>query len=131
LAACASQPPTTQPPLPTAITCHTAYRAGVSQPIEREEALTFSADADDEQSVAFADMIFHAAYSSGQMDNERALNVWVTDADDTTRFQSHLYQLNRDGGPINQFVGGHGFTGLNYNYHPTSSAELQFWCEAE
>jgi hypothetical protein len=130
LAACSSggEPPASQPPLADTISCHAAYRADVSQPIEREETITFGAD-DDEQSVAFADMVFHAAYSSGELDGERALRVWVTDAEDTTVLQSHLYQLDPASGPVNQFVGGHGFTGLNYGYHPTSSAELQFWCE--
>lgn len=74
-------------------------------------------------------MMFHATYSTGEADNERALQVWVTDGEGTTVYQSTLYQLPIDSGPQNQFIGGHGFTGLNYSYTPNSSAELQFWCE--
>jgi hypothetical protein len=44
---------------------------------------------------------------------------------------SHLYQLPQDSGPTDQFVGAHGFTGLNYVYHPDSGVELQFWCAVE
>jgi hypothetical protein len=39
---------------------------------------------------------------------------------------SQLYQLRDHGLPENDFVGGHGFSGLNYVYHPTSPAELQY-----
>ncbi len=116
------------PPKASSITCTAAYRSSVQVGIEREEMITFT-DADNEQSVAFADMVFHAAYSAGEADNERNVRVWVTDTADTVT-QSTLYQLPIDSGPQNQFVGGHGFTGLNYSYHPDSGAELQFWCEA-
>ena len=116
-------------PKAEAITCTVAYRADITGPIEQEETIRFT-DSDDEQSVAFADMMFHAAYSTGATDNERVLRVWVTDGDDMDIYHSHLYQLSPDSGPQNQFVGGHGFTGLNYSYAPDSSAELQFWCEA-
>lgn len=110
------------------ITCTIAYRSSVERGIEREENITFT-DSDAEQSVTFADMVFHAVYSTGEEDNERALRLWVTKGEDTAVTQSTLYQLPIDSGPENQFVGGHGFTGLNYSYHP-SGAEMQFWCEA-
>ncbi|MFN2187228.1 MAG: hypothetical protein ACK2T3_00515 [Candidatus Promineifilaceae bacterium] len=112
------------------ISCTAAYRADVSQPIEREETITFE-DVNGEQTIAFADMSLHVGYDTGEMDNERALRLWVTDAGDTTIYQRQLYQLSQDSGPDNQFKGGHGFTGLNYVYHPDSSSELQFWCQAE
>ena len=127
LIACSGEEATIAPKADT-ITCTAAYRADVTQPIEREESITFS-DSDDEQSVSFADMVFHAAYSTGNADNERALRLWVTDGMETAVYHSQLYQLPNDSGPQNQFVGGHGFTGLNYSYAPDSSAELQFWCE--
>lgn len=135
LIACSGEEATIAPKADT-ITCTAAYRADVTQPIEREESITFS-DSDDEQSLAFADMVFHAAYSTGEADNERVLRLWVTDGmetavlseAETAVYHSQLYQLPNDSGPQNQFVGGHGFTGLNYSYAPDSSAELQFWCE--
>ena len=111
------------------ITCTAAYRSSVTVGIEREETIAF-ADSDDEQSIPFTDMVFHAAYSAGEMDNERALRVWETDISETAVAQSTLYQLSPDSGPQNQFVGGHGFTGLNYSYAPDSTAELQYWCMA-
>ena len=107
-----------------------AYRSSVNGPIEREETITFT-DVDAEQSLVFTDLIFHAAYATGNMDNERSLRTWVTAVDEAVIYNSQLYQLPLDSGPSNQFVGEHGFTGLNYSYHPDGSAELQFWCEAQ
>ena len=127
------------------ISCTAAYRATVEQGIEREETILFS-DTDSEQSIAFTDMVFHAAYSTEEADNERNMRVWVTDASpllntgtgetsalsdaEVAVYHATLYQLPINSGPQNQFVGGHGFTGLNYSYQPDSGAELQFWCEA-
>ena len=128
LAACGVGGETAVPAKAQQISCTAAYRSSVQVGIEREETLTFT-DADAEQSVAFADLLFHAAYHTGAADNERNLRVWVTDSNDDL-MHATLYQLETDSGPQNQFVGGHGFTGLTYSYHPTSGAEMQFWCEA-
>lgn len=133
LAACqADQPAPGSVDFPKAesITCTTAYRSDVSQGIEREQSITFG-DGRAEESIQFTDLIFNAAYYSGEADNERNLRVWVTPVDAEDVILSQLYQLPQDAGPVNQFVGGHGFTGLNYVYHPTSTAELQFWCAVD
>ncbi len=118
----------TAAPKAETISCTAAYRTTVEQGIEREETISFR-DTDAEQSIVFTDMVFHAAYSAGEADNERNLRVWVTDVSETAVYQSTLYQLPINSGPQDQFVGGHGFTGLNYSYQPDSGAELQFWCE--
>ena len=129
LVACGGAEAEAVAPKAETIVCTVAYRPSVSQPIEREEMITFT-DNDAEQTIAFDEMTFHAAYSAGEADNERNLRVWVTDAEDETAvYQVALYQLPVNSGPQNQFVGGHGFTGLNYSYQPDSTAEMQFWCE--
>ena len=117
------------PPRAEMITCYTAYRSSAGVPIEREESVVFT-DADGQESLTFDDLVFHAQYSSGEMNRERALRLWLTAVGETAELQTQLYQLQQDAGPQNQFVGGHGFTGLNYVYHPASGAELQFWCAA-
>ena len=111
------------------IVCNTAYRSSVGVPIEREESVRFG-DEDGQETVTFADLAFHAQYGSGQMNRERALRLWVSEPGETAELISQLYQLPLDSGPLNQFVGGHGFSGLNYVHHPESGAELQFWCTA-
>lgn len=128
LSSCSPSPGTA--PRAGSITCNTAYRSSTGVPIEREESLTF-ADSDAVESINFADLTFNAQYSSGEMNNERALRLWVVEAGENVELLSQLYQLPQDSGPQNQFVGGHGFTGLNYAYHPTTGAELQFWCTSD
>lgn len=128
LAACGGGVETAVPRAET-ITCNAAYRSGVSVPIEREESFSLG-DEDSRNTITFSDLAFHAQYSSGELDRERALRLWVTESGETAELTSQLYQLPLDSGPVNQFVGGHGFTGLNYVYHPTTGAELQFWCSA-
>jgi hypothetical protein len=72
-----------------------------------------------------------AAYRTGAADNQRNLRLWVTDAAETAVAHSTLYQFEPDSGPQNQFVGGHGFTGLNAAYQASSGAELKYWCAAD
>jgi hypothetical protein len=129
LAACGSGGETETVPRAASITCNTAYRSGVSTPIEREESLSFG-DEDAQQTINFRDLAFHAQYFSGELNHERALRLWVTETGETAELISQLYQLQLESGPVDQFIGGHGFTGLNYVYHPETGAELQFWCIA-
>ncbi len=112
------------------ITCTAAYRSSVEVGIEQEETFTFT-DTDDELWATFGEMMFHAAYDAGGADNERNLRVWVTDAAETAVYHSTLFQFEPDSGPANQFIGGHGFTGLNYSYAPGTTAELQYWCKVD
>ena len=128
LAACSGSP--ADAPKAETISCTAAYRASASQGVEREETITFS-DTDSEQSISFTELVFHASYHAGEVDNERNLRLWVSDVAESVVYQTTLYQLPTDSGPQNQFLGGHGFTGLLYSYQTDSNAELQYWCEAE
>ncbi len=117
-------------PKAASISCTAAYRSNPDRQIEREESITF-VDQRSEMTIIFADMVFNAAYYAGEADNERNLRVWVSPEDSDDVILTQLYQLEQNSGPINQFVGGHGFTGLNYIYHPESGAEMQYWCSSE
>jgi hypothetical protein len=88
-------------------------------------------DEDSTGSIPYIYLEFHAAYTDGRADGERALRVWVTPTGTDDVIVTHLYQLPADDGPTDQFVGGHGFTGLNYAFDPVSGSELQYWCEAD
>lgn len=133
LAACAA-PNGTEPAVPSMpkaneIVCHAAYRSSVGTGTEREEEIVLG-DEDQDQTLSFAELEFHAQYSTGEFNGERALRLWVTEAGQADSLTTQLYQLPVEAGPVNQFIGGHGFTGLNYVYHATG-AELQFWCQAK
>jgi hypothetical protein len=88
-------------------------------------------DEDSTQSLPYIYVELHAEYNTGRADNERALRLWVTPTGEEKVLVSQLFQLADDSGPENQFLGEHGFTGLNYAYDPVSGAELQYWCEAK
>ncbi len=117
--------------IPLSIECSTFYRSSVTVPIEQQEQVTLTA-AEPTKQVPYDDLIFHATFVSGEQSYEsRSLKTWVTATGSENELASTLYQWAKTAKPSNQFNGGeHGFTGLNYVYHPTSRAELQFWCTA-
>ena len=126
LAACVDGPTTARA---GGFVCYYAYRPNVTVDSTSQGSVSFP-DGDTAQYVGpeTNDLVFHAQYGSGATGGERALRLWVTAAGLTEPLTTHLYQLPPDSGPVDQFAGDHGFTGLNYVYHPNSRAELQFWC---
>jgi hypothetical protein len=114
----------------SAIVCSTAYRVSVTEPLTDIDNLRLQ-DEDSIQSLPYIYLELHAQYSDGRLDGERALRLWVTPSGEDCELMSQLYQLPEDAGPVNQFAGDHGFTGLTYAHDPVSGAELQYWCEAE
>lgn len=111
------------------IECTTAYRVSTADELTGTDSVRFD-DEQSTQSIPYIYLEFHAEYQPGFEDNERSLRVWVTPTASQKVLAVQLYQLPADEGPVDQFVGGHGFTGLNYVYDPASGAELQYWCEA-
>ncbi len=113
------------------LTCYTAYRSSATVAIEQEEEIMLGPN-DDHRTITFSDLTFEAHYSAGAAEwEEQGLNVRVRAADTGEELTSTLYQISKTEGIRNQFVGGHGFTGLSYVYHPLSRAELQYWCRVQ
>ena len=114
--------------VPFSVECNTAYRSSVTVGIELEQTLELSS-ADNTKSVDLGDLRFGAIYFDGEFSGEgRFLKVTVSSIEDDREVTSQLYQLSKTKPPQNEFHGGHGFTGLSYAYHPTSSSEVQYWC---
>lgn len=107
------------------ITCTTAYRARPSARIDRtdEVSLTDAAPV----RVTYADLVFEAQHLDDPQYGS-AVNLRVTSRGSAKRILEVLYQLEQGGRLVNQFAGGHGFTGLHYVYEPATGSELQFWC---
>lgn len=113
--------------LPSAIQCQVFYRPSIPDSLE---GTTITLEEDNaRETISFAEMTFQAQFTVDQGEG-RSLSIFVADADSGDEIVRHLYQVDSEKGLSNQFVGGHGFTGLAYFYHPTSSAELQYFCEA-
>jgi hypothetical protein len=112
------------------IDCHVFYRSSPGEGLSEGPAITFTPNGGHkDEAIEFGDLGFGAQYWDDQFEG-RSLRVSVTDLDNGEQIATQLYQIDRDKGLVNQFIGGHGFTGLVYVYHPSSGAELQYFCEA-
>lgn len=114
--------------VPVSIDCRVFYRPSVTETLSGESAVTLTTSGDHEI-IEFDDMEFSAQYWDDQFEG-RSLVISVTSPDTGDEVVRQLYQMDRGKSLINQFIGGHGFTGLIYVYHPSSKAELQCFCEA-
>jgi len=109
--------------------CSAWYRRDVTVAIEQEAHLSAVIGA--EQAATLGDFRFTVLYTSDDFEG-RSLLTRIEDGSGSEphAIERRLFQLGDDS-PQNEFVGGHGFTGLSYVYHPTSGAELQYMCQAE
>jgi len=130
LAAC--QPGTNAQQAQLAIKCETLYRTStVSSDEPLSTSSVFELRHDQKKfSETYTDMEIMAQYYQDDYEG-RSMRVSISDPVSGRQLASFLYQFPLDEQPVNQFVGGHGFTGLVYIYHPESPAELQFFCELQ
>ena len=110
---------------PVSIECQVFYRAAMGESFA-ESSVTLAAGGD-RGAVEHDDLRFDAQYRADEYEGH-ALSISVTDQDGGEELVRQLYQIDRAKGLVNQFVGGHGFTGLVYVYHPGSAAEMQYFC---
>jgi hypothetical protein len=89
--------------------------------------MTLSSEGDLEF-IQFDNMEFRAQFFADQFEGQ-SLSISITNLDSRAELNRTLYQLDQSKGLVNQFIGGHGFTGLNYVFHPNAESELQFFCD--
>lgn len=111
--------------IPDTITCQLFYRPSPGVPFE-ESGLTLSTTGD-QQSLTFDDMAFAATLLS-DVGEGQSLSILVSGSDTGAELARGLYQFDPQAGLRDQFIGGHGFTGLAYVYHPLSGSEVQYFC---
>jgi hypothetical protein len=109
------------------INCHAFYRAASGEALAEAPIMTLSMDGDLEF-IQFENMEFRVQFFADQFEGQ-SLSISITNMDNNTELNRYLYQLDQSKGLSNQFIGGHGFTGLNYIFHPEGEAEMQFFCE--
>lgn len=107
------------------IECQVYYRASAGQALIQGPEMLFSGQ-NEQASAPFDDLEFQARDYSDQGEG-RSLSITVLDLDSGDEIMQQLFQLDPQG-LRNQFIGGHGFTGLIYLFHPVSSAEMQYFC---
>ena len=114
-------------PLEGSIDCHVFYRAVSGEALSEAPTMTLSMDGDLEF-VQFENMEFRVQTFADEFEGQ-SLSISITNLDDNAELNRYLYQLDQSKGLSNQFIGGHGFTGLNYVFHPNGEAEMQFFCD--
>lgn len=128
LLACTPQADTPggEQPVALDIVCQVFYRSSVEQS-PGDGTMIELAGHGDRGTAEYADMVFGAQLFDDPGEGP-SLILSVTSRDSGNQILRQLYQIDRAKGLHNQFVGGHGFTGLVYVYHPASTAELQYFC---
>jgi hypothetical protein len=116
---------------PKAITiiCEVFYRADPGEALSPAPVIKFPGGSD-QKYLVFDDLTFNARVQDDEFEG-RALYIAITGVDETKEISRQLYQFNAENPPENQFIGGHGFTGLQYLFSPFSSGEIQYFCHIE
>ena len=113
--------------IPKSVSCEVYYRSAPGRPLGGS-ALTLSTDGAQE-ALDFDDLRFEATFLSDAGEG-KSLSVVVMDVNGRAELARGLYQIDPQKGLNNQFVGGHGFTGLIYVFQPVSDSEVQYFCAA-
>ena len=111
------------------LTCEVFYRSDPGQGLEAAAPIIFTGG-NEQKEYAFENMAFEAQLQDDQFEG-RALYTAVINLETGDEISRQLFQFDPKNPVENQFVGGHGFTGLNYVFHPVSSAEMQYFCRVE
>ena len=113
---------------PPIFQCTVAYRRSVTTPIEDE--FTFAVARFEERDFDFKNMQLKAIYASESGSSDVSFSLVTTATDIDSVLARDLYQLKTGVVPADQFAGDHGFSGLQYVYHPIGGDELQYFCKA-
>ena len=113
--------------VPDQVDCHIFYRASMGMAFS-ESTLELTPSVSSE--VTAGENFTVAGRYLQDPGEGPAVTLTVVDASSGTEIVRHLYQIDREHGLRNQFIGGHGFTGLAYVFEPGSTGELQYYCEA-
>jgi hypothetical protein len=131
IASCGSTPTVSAPSTSGnhAIVCEVFYRGISGGPLETAPEIRFS-NGNDQHTHTFDQLTFSAIYQDDEFEG-RALSIVITNSDGGTEISRQLYQFDPQNPVENQFIGGHGFTGLNYVFLPESAAEIQYFCSTK
>ena len=76
------------------------------------------------------ELLFEAWFQDDEYEG-RALSIVVVNIETDAEIIRQLYQFDSQNPVKNQFMGGHGFTGLNYVFKPKATDEIQYYCSVE
>lgn len=129
LAGCGEAPSAGAGPSPDIrISCQAFTRPNVETSIQERKTIRLGPEGDD-QSAFIGDFRFRTLFTADEFEGT-SLVVYVYPQGKRKAITHSLYQFDSAKPPVNQFPGGHGFTGLIYVNHPDMGAELQYFCKA-
>ena len=97
-------------PVDGTIVCEVFYRPSVGTGFESAAPIHFS-EGNDQKVHTFKTMTFEAQFQDDEYEG-RALSIAVTNLENGAEITRQLYQFDSQNPVENQFIGGHGFTGL-------------------
>lgn len=106
--------------------CEVFYRSDPGQGLEAAPPIIFTGGSE-QIDYKFEKLTFEAQLQDDQFEG-RTLYTAVINLETGDEISRQLFQFDPKNPVENQFVGGHGFTGLNYAFHSASSAEMQYFC---
>ena len=109
------------------ITCRAFARPDVETSTMQARTVKLGPQGGD-RSVTLGDFRLRARFVSDEFEG-KALDVYVYPKGERDPITQGKYQFDDLDPPANQFIGGHGFTGLIYAMHPETDAELQYFCK--
>jgi hypothetical protein len=114
---------------PLKIQCEVYYQSSTNVEEQTQKSTSiFELSAENSNHVeTYSDMSVKAKFSDDDFEG-RTLSITISDPTTGLQLASHLYQFQKETLPSNEFVGGHGFTGLSYVYHPLALSEIQYFC---
>ena len=113
---------------PGSISCTLYYRPAATEAYPEHEEAVVQVNANEQKSASLGKLQLTLSYTDTAWDGASA-SVGV--AADDLRLMSSLFQFERGERPVNQFHGGHGFTGLIYLTHPTEGGDYQLVCKSD
>jgi hypothetical protein len=114
-----------QTAIPEKIDCTVSYRSSNSQGFDKQK-ISLTSDFRGKE-LKFDDLNFRATYSGDEFEGW-SLIIQVGLAENNKQLHEQLYQLDREQGLRNQFIGPHGFTGLGSIDNPNTTGQIQYLC---
>lgn len=111
---------------PLSITCTVFARSSVESSVMKRRALRLGPESTI-RSVTVGAFRVRAQFAADKFEG-RTLDVFAFAKGRKEPLTQEKYQFDPKEDPVNQFTGGHGFTGLLYVNDPTSAAEMQLFC---
>jgi hypothetical protein len=109
--------------------CEVFYRAGGERSFESAPPIIFSGGTE-KKFHAFDEQAFETWFQDDEFEGH-SLFIVIVNLENDSEIVRQLYQFVAQKPVENQFVGGHGFTGLNYVFKPKATDEIQYSCSVE